>query len=796
MNREPLRARYGAKDRGHALLHWPAGAGEAPPELLGLTDRPPGHLAPGEVWGPAVGCGPVRVWWAVWRTVPDPNAGRSGMVQSEVALWPLEEVGALDDLAPALASLGADVVPLPQGVLEGAFQALLDMAGVDARPVFSNLEQWPSLLASVWKHLRPEARHSFTARTALTPDAEGHGRPLLYARPPSRAADWANSKHKLIVPVPLQECQAAVRFLLGDGEPALAELVKACAPLEGFRALAHAQRAAQALGRMRAGDPWEGALPLIRALAVLAPRPDRAQELKSEAWGAIASALGEANAGRVLALANVSAEPFLGDELPRAPLAAWVRTRLADLACGDGTTIAQRAIDPAVQGWWRDAVKECIRQGLADPNRVWSTAAIVWMGRSDLVQLLDECLPSGERTEQRLTASLPDAQSAEEDLLLKHAERRGWSRFHAAVLRREFSPREALRRQRCFPGENQGLRDLVESLPGVDVLQEALEAPDARFTAVLAARTRRESHLLATLDPKEGGWRSVWLAHLEAGGAPWPPGADRTQLAACLLDTVLQRAADADTLVRCLASELAEPACRHRGRAQLWNALSSETLRALLPGVAQCFERGLTPHAAPPESTLREEIKRRATQGTPSVDVALALVRWDEADEQQLVAWLSRIHAYQWECAASSLGQEVNRRQWRLAASALYQRRVTLAVAECWDLLPALERWSAQLSHPHHRMVSHEDHLKALAELGTKLYEQNEGIAYLWDRAGGKQGQLDFRGPAAVQWHRLVRSADDGALPDGILGLVREMLQDYPHNKQLNRLGTELRPRR
>lgn len=115
MNR-PLLARYGAQDNRHALLDWEGHPAEPPADLLGLTDKPPGSYAPGDRWWPSVGCGPVEGWWALWWTQPDEQARRGGMVRSEVALWRLDEVGAVDDLRPVMESLGGQgSILLPAG---------------------------------------------------------------------------------------------------------------------------------------------------------------------------------------------------------------------------------------------------------------------------------------------------------------------------------------------------------------------------------------------------------------------------------------------------------------------------------------------------------------------------------------------------------------------------------------------------------------------------------------------------------------------------------------------------------
>src|SRR4051812_42357856 len=142
---EPHRAVYGVKDNMHTVLAWD---GPTLPALLaGLTDRPPGSLAPGESWWPAVGCGPVESWWALWWTVPDVAATRSGMVRSEVALWQLKDVAEISDLRPVMSRLSGCEISSPTPELLAVVAAAL-LAENASPPVVADLAQWPGILAA------------------------------------------------------------------------------------------------------------------------------------------------------------------------------------------------------------------------------------------------------------------------------------------------------------------------------------------------------------------------------------------------------------------------------------------------------------------------------------------------------------------------------------------------------------------------------------------------------------------------------------------------------------------------
>jgi len=114
----PVRARYGVKDNMHALLEFNDDPASLPSELLGLTDKPPGYVTPGERWWPSVGCCLLGSWWALWWTVPDDEATRGGMVRSEVALWPRDLVPTIENLAAVMEELnGGQCITMPSDPL-------------------------------------------------------------------------------------------------------------------------------------------------------------------------------------------------------------------------------------------------------------------------------------------------------------------------------------------------------------------------------------------------------------------------------------------------------------------------------------------------------------------------------------------------------------------------------------------------------------------------------------------------------------------------------------------------------
>jgi len=151
---KPIRATYGAYDNSHKLLTCDDDSISLPIEIEGLTDRPPGDITPGEIWWPSVGCGPFENWWCLWWTLPDSTTQRAGMVVSEVALWPLSEIGEVEDLVPTFRGLSGDdsFTPASDTMLTPVAEALLKQAS-QLIILSENLIDWPRIIAGLWGHL-------------------------------------------------------------------------------------------------------------------------------------------------------------------------------------------------------------------------------------------------------------------------------------------------------------------------------------------------------------------------------------------------------------------------------------------------------------------------------------------------------------------------------------------------------------------------------------------------------------------------------------------------------------------
>lgn len=802
---QPLRARYGVKDNSHGLLEWQGAPAPLPSELLGLTDKPPGHIVPGERWWPSLGCSAVGDWWALWWTMPDESAYRPGMVSSEVALWRLGEIGAVNDLRPVLASLsGMKTIysSLPEQLYSVA-EALVS-SEVKRSPVFSDLDAWPGILADIWSRLWPEARRNFSARVAVIPPQGGDSvaPPLLYCVPRQSLPGWAN------FPVIRFGSDSgprnrAAHWLVGEDDATFKEILDSYHFCSGeLNELDTVARAADRLDKLREYPTPNNALSFLRTLSVLAPSHDEAVNLKTEALKALVIDLNGEKLEFVLKLRNLAPVLLPSDaSLPDA-LRNWIRSQSPNLTSNESRQLLTSLEENKAEVWWQTSVRQALLRSFANPDKQWAKIALNWLGLPDCTEILKVVLPSSETIETCLfdvvdEISLPETALRQLETQVKS---RQWSRLHAWVVMNLYSPSEAFQLQRDFPGSAvAGLKYLIGHLSGDDIINEVINTPESQLIQLVVQRTVREPQLLKNLNAGKAVWRDLWAAHIAAGGVCWPPNVNREIQGLKLLDAVTMGEKESSGLIAILARDLSEIAFNYPDRPKLWNQFRPDSSSALLPLVAEVLIQTCNTGqvVSRPEPQLAQEVLKRTRTIGLSINVFVLLLSSNVSlDEQDLIRCISSSIRADWQPGvATVIGKVVSERKWKGAAEKSYDRYMSGAIPElqsvveaCRTLLSWWQRVKIDVKTGNTSLTSNveESLVSRVAELGGNLAP--EELDDIWERAGGKRKELKIGSTPAIRWQSAAKSAQKGKLKNGLLALVKELQNTHPHNPDLKEL--------
>ncbi len=803
---EPLRASYGAIENSHGLLSCSDESEVLPRELLGLTDKPPGHLAYGEIWWPALGCGPVGDWWAIWWTVPDETTSRGGMVRSNVLLWPIHEIGKVNDLSSYIKEISClDNIPaVSDELLQATSEGLV--ATQSKIKIVSNLDEWPNLIIKIWKRLWPEAREVFSVKPLINPPQSGITGPFpcLVCVPSSCVNQWYSSRPIIITAGDFSPNRAS-KYLIDGTDDVLDEILSECTSRNSeISFLTTVARAADRLDALRKNSSVQSALDLLRTIIFLAPEENVAIKLKKEALQHLRKKLPHSDESKILSLANLDRGALPKDLLPVRELHEWSYRCIADLDLFTVNKLLCRLVDKSAQLWWRESIAQGVKQFLEMKTPDSYANLVMWLGIEGATKLLKPIIQLDTGDEKAVLSIVSNNSMNVESLAnLKIAcVELGWPSLHAWSLIQAISVDDVFEAQRgCMPNYSIGMDYLVEQLPGKVVIDEAITTSDDIFIKRVAKRTSKEPELLIGLDIRVSAGIKLWTEHILIGGCHWPFGSAKNDAELALIDVILL--GNKPIIFDQLATEIADTVFSHPRRTEIWGHLSAKESKLLSKALVDLYVSNIDDEGTyqqPETPYLLAVIEYLSDTDLISPKLLVHCLEWKtEFNEKTIIQWIGKTSCSEWQSFASVLGRVVNRNRWRIVAEHLYdvtfsykaqKTELKLATVECVHLLSSWQKGVVSFK----RIGKHSNEGMCIA---TRVGEVGANLAYnrlehIWHKANGDSKHLQTSGDSGFRWVDAARKAECGALEDGLSTLVRVLLDDFPYNPALLELKSIL----
>jgi hypothetical protein len=159
--------------------------------------------------------------------------------------------------------------------------------------------------------------------------------------------------------------------------------------------------------------------------------------------------------------------------------------------------------------------------------------------------------------------------------------------------------------------------------------------------------------------------------------------------------------------------------------------------------------------------------------------------------------WVFKVNSFDWSIYINKLGEITQLHQWRHLAKELYKESYGFlgnkaylkpAVDHCASLLGTWERTTVSIKGGGLTTQNKACVINRVSALAAEL--AHDRLEYIWQKAGGNLGVLHSYGTSSERWHHAVRSAESGALVDGVKGLLNQLLEEYPNNPDLKELKT------
>lgn len=810
---------FGEALGGHAL-RLASDATCIPPELGARLDLPD-TVPPGVVWSPYVSGFALGDWYVLARTFADPAASRPGMVISHAVLAPLQEMICWGDLRPLFGLLInsskppdelASIELSPSQAVQSATPDLIAAAQAlvtrGKGPVVRvGLDGCEELITALWANCWPAIRARFAFRLSFGPhDVVESPEPTIVCSPSVLAARWGG--HRIVGADSSSAITRAAAMLSGSTEaaPILRYAQEIGAQVTQFADLPMLERAFEASTSV--SPTFEQCLATIRLVERLSPECSVGPAAKEALIEKFLLQLGSATVAQVLQLRNLNADGFASSSRIWAALESWAAKKKFEphedaqmLSAIKDALSASDALEP-----WRTAIIAGICSASRTTASEFPAAFWRWVVEGgDILQVLSKQLPIDGALEGWLVDAAPRKMTeGVGDLVMRIAKQKQWYALHGATAGACLAVRAAVDRQLSVDVAVEyldGLRAALRSVDSAQLLEIVLDVEEPRLLLIGAERVAKSPRLLSGVNVAEARGQELWLKVLNLDAAAWEwPRAPR-QAFFCLLQNLLEGGVANRQLISALSTTPLADLSEYPRVAEVWGRVHEPALESLLRATSS----GWLKHAAEgsisaPDARLQafmlagSDLYRVLEGVTPPGVCIQVMATLTQFSESRLIRWLdvwSLGRSFLSTSEAEALGHMILKRHWEGAANKLFKLMrsgrsdVRPALRICRDLLGTIDRWRVQFSSR-----SAQDDWDCLEAVAVELYPEGPDHEELWNRAGGRNADLQQSGTGRNRWrHALAQIRKGKGLH--VSTLLKEMRRDYPSNELLQELVSD-----
>ncbi|CAG9298185.1 GAP1-N1 domain-containing protein [Celerinatantimonas diazotrophica] len=799
---KPFQAIYGARNSAHDLLFWDNPNEQPPRSLLGLTDKPPGLLSPQDIWWPAFGCGPIDDWWGMWWVTPDNSAKRKGMVRSKVMLWKRCDVHKVNDLLPFIEDISDRTFIAKEtecSLLLATSKALISSDEHQLIALQESNLGYPLLVGLLWKHLWPSAKGSFSTRYGINPP-QGTNRQrscTFYCVPQSHINQWKTENVDVVTDI-IDTVDRGVLYLANGNDYTIEKILSEYPPKRAqLKIMSMIARCADRLDMFTQQPTVERALTLLRTLVALYPEKNDATNLKCDALKFISTNIDETHKDRILGLANLDGNSLPSTTLLELPLSKTCGKLFKTLPPENMQPFFKRTSDEEVQTWWKNCIQEELKKTIQEATMSAQRRLLSWLGQDNSLVLLS-LIPSDESTEKYLVDSASKNELTANNIknIQSFAIEMKWSKLFAWCLLNDNSIEDPLvELNKVFGRNSRGHGYLIQHLPIESLVNEILTGSQNVTFEETASRTKNSPDIFLNLDINTSAVMKLWLAHIKAGGAPWPLGIDKEIYARAYLDELML--SNVSDVVNYIAKGIAHAVLHHPKRCSIWALIPRKERECLAREVADAYiishtETGIDNQQ---ETVLADKIIEKIN-GKSNIEGTLLLrvLSWPRHfTENMIIKWVDKLPMSQWTIFSKSLGEMIYQHHWITVAehiyskcfdtSLSYEQKYIPAILEFVEFLDILKQFRVKCVSNVTLHLAPSELVLVVATIGSTL-ACNE-LEEIWIRAGGKIGELKHSNYPNENWLDAATKAEEGKLKSGLLGLVEQLLLSYPYNKDL-----------
>ena len=815
-------ALYGEYRGGHSLL-MSSGDDDVSSAIVQRLDLPD-TAPPGVEWSPFLRGFPYRDRFVLSRTFHDTGASRGGMVFSHALLACLDEIVETPDLRPLLELFASsdrqrpDVrtvelvrteTPLPRAnELIGAAEAL----GMSGRLPVVRLGHigFDELVVALWARLLPEIRRNFAFRLSFDPrDLVETLVPAAVCTPNSMAARW--SDYPIVQSAaPREPSSLAAAILSGhrNAAPLLEFMQEIGSKPTTFRDLRLAEQAYV----LNIGEPTvERRVGAVRLIEKLSPDPDAGEDGKNVLVRQLSKLVPAARADDILLLRNLQLSGFPSPSPVWKAVKKWAAKNsypqdqdVEMLSVLEDATSSTAAVQE-----WRIAVLDGFAAAAGSRKSFFFAAFWRWLQiRPGVVATLFHYIPAEAGIEERLVATTPPKlNKTTATALATPALSRGWFGLYGAILSASCSPSDAARQQIAVdtdPSILVGLRSALRNANPVEIVECALEIDDPRMPKLAGEVVAKKPKLLVEVDISGMKAQAIWGEALAIDPKSWQGPDNPAAAFHSILDRLLDDGEADLSLIGLLSNTPVADLGTYPRRPEVWPQIRGVAFNNLIAATATGWLRKAASAEVPfvPEDTLQSAILEN-DEFDPALDALIPdcistivriVIALDGYDEQRFLGLVKEVILRTKSLTVSDaegIGRLILEREWRHAAADMVERYksgrrdLRPALLTCYDLFGFLDRLTLGLTP-----VLESEKWQALESLAAELYPSGPDDHGLWERAGGNNADLPFKGDGRMRWRQAIRDMRNGKQP-ATTALLAHMMEDFSNNQQLLHLARD-----